>query len=302
MSPLKAKINDLKAENSNLKEQIQLRQYDCNLFHNQMQKQVKENLALEKVNESEKKEKEELKKEIEKLKIENEELKKKNETLIPDKNRNILESSESQIMLSPRSPSIDTPPPLLEPQLTQTPTQQDISTDRVRQYFRDQSPEIPEPMIVSDSESDDDNEVSDVKFTPNSVNQERNEKVRRKSQMKAKEMAKKLMDRVLGLSEPWRCRICSSSFATSAELRQHMLADHKNQKYFCKRCPLTGTKSSDVKKHEQKHFRNDVDCKNKPECGDCKLCKIWLPTNGRLYQHLRKYHLPKKSSAKTCKL
>ena len=285
----------MEAKNSDLKEQLQLKDYDCNLYHKQMQKQAKNNLALEKVIESEKKEKEELKKENAELKQKVEELE-KTQTLMSPKSQNLLESSEPQSMLSlPRPSSIDTPPPLLEPPLTQTPTQQDISTDRVRQYFRDRSPEISEPMIVSDSESDDDNEIPDVQFTPNSVNQNKNEKAKRKNRMKAKERAKNWMDTVLRMPEPWKCRICSSSFTTSVELRQHMLADHKDQRHFCKRCPFTEKKSSNLKKHEQGHFRNDVTYKNKPDGRECKLCKIWFATNGHLYYHLRQYHLPKES-------
>ena len=279
-----------------MEEENRAKEYDRSVYHLQMQSEAKNNFDLKKEIEGLKKENEGLKKENEALKKKVEELQMGNESLMSAQNQNLLESSEPQIVLSsPRSQSIDTPPPLLEPPLTQTPTQQDISTERVRQYFRDRSPEISEPLIVSDSESDDENEVPDVQFAPTSSNQTKNEKAKRRAHTKAKERAKKLMDSVLSNPEPWKCAICSFTFSTSAALRQHVLANHKEQKHFCKRCPYTWKNAYPVKQHEQSHFRNDVNYKNKAEGRECKLCKIWFATNGHLYHHIHQYHLPRDS-------
>ena len=183
-----------------MEEENRAKEYDRSVYHLQMQSEAKNNFDLKKENEGLKKENEGLKKENKGLKKENEELKKKveelqmgNEGLMPAQNQNLLESSEPQIVLSsPRSQSIDTPPPLLEPPLTQTPTQQDTSTERVRQYFRDRSPEISEPMIVSDSdESDDDVQESDVQFVPDRTKLSNSlSKYQRRSKAKKTEVAK----------------------------------------------------------------------------------------------------------------
>ena len=262
----------------------------------------KENEGLKKENEGLKNEQEELKKEVQELKKEIEALKKKNEALLSAKNQKILESplvpespeilDSPEPLIQPPTSFLDSPPPLLEPHLTQTPTQQE--TDRVRQFYRERSPEISDPLLVSDSESDDANEEPDVEFAPNSSNQSKNEKARRKKQVKAKERAKKLMDSALAQPKPWKCQTCSATFLNSTELRQHVLAYHKEQKHFCNRCPSSGS-SSEVKKHQQAHFRNDVKFKNKPEGRECTLCRIWFGSNGHLLFHLRKYHLPKNS-------
>ena len=158
-----------------------------------MQSEAKNNFDLKKEIEGLKKENEGLKKENEELKMKVEELQMGNKGLMSAQNQNLLESSEPQIVLSsPRSQSIDTPPPLLEPPLTQTPTQQDTSTKRVRQYFRDRSPEISEPMIVSDSdESDDDVQESDVQFVPDRTKLSNSQsKYQRRSKAKKTHVAK----------------------------------------------------------------------------------------------------------------
>ena len=264
----------------------------------QKQSIVKNNFVLKKENEGLKKENEVLKNENEELQKKVQELKTEKEALLSAKNQKISESpvisdSPKPLIWNPPTSFMDSPPPLLEPQLTQTPTQQD--TDRVRQYYRERSPEISDPLLVSDSESDDANEEPDVQFAPNSSNQSNNEKAKRKQQAKAKERAKKLMNSALAQAEPWKCSICSTFFKTSAALRGHVLADHKDQKYFCKRCPANDKKSYPLKQHEQGHFRNDVKFKNKPEGRECTLCKVWFGTTGHLLFHLRQYHLPKDS-------
>ena len=300
LSTLKVEINNLKAENSLLKEQLHLKEYERNVFRTQMQKQAKDNLALGKINENEKKEKQELKKENEELKKEIEALKKKNETLIPVESQNSLESSETQII--PRSPSIDTPPPLFEPQLAQTPAQQDITNDRVRQYLRDRSPEISEPLDVSDSESGDDNPVSDVpieQLCPSiSSNQKQkmyNEKAKQKAEMKSKKRAKKLMSKALSQPDPWKCVICPCIFSNSNALRQHVEATHPDQKHFCKFCPCSDKHASRIKLHEEVHGKNEAKYKNSIGGRECKLCKIWFRRTRHLEYHLRQYHLPNDS-------
>ena len=182
-----------------MEEENRAKEYDRSVYHLQMQSEAKNNFDLKKEIEGLKKENEGLKKENTGLKKENEELKKKveelqmgNEGLMPAQNQNRLESSEPRVELSPLRLSMDTPPPLLVPPLTQTPTQQDISTDRVRQYFRDRSPEISEPMIVSDSdESDDDVQESDVQFVPDRTKLSNSlSKYQRRSKAKKTEVAK----------------------------------------------------------------------------------------------------------------
>ena len=189
-------------------------------------------------------------------------------------------------------------PPLVEPPLSlppapiQPPTDQGTSADKsliqIKNFFedRDRSAEISEPMIIpTDSESDDEVENSDLQFAPNQSNQTQNEKARRKARAKA------MVRLVRESQKPWKCRICSSFFRTSVELRQHILADHEDQKNFCSRCPYSDKKPYIVKKHQQTHFTND---KFKDQDGgrECEWCKVWFPTNGHFFYHLRQFHLP----------
>ena len=178
-----------------MEEENRAKEYDRSVYHLQMQSEAKNNFDLKKEIEGLKKENEGLKKENEALKKKVEELQMRNEGLMPAQNQNRFESSEPRVEHSPLRPSMLTPPPLLAPPLTQTPTQQDISTDRVRQYFRDRSPEISEPMIVSDSdESDDALEESDVRFAPDQPRLSNNQKYKRRAKVKKTEVAKVRFD------------------------------------------------------------------------------------------------------------
>ena len=184
------------------------------------------------------------------------------------------------------------PPAPIQPSTDQR-TSADKSLTQIKQFFRDRSPEISEPMIVSDdSASDDENEKPDIEFIPN---QRRKAKAKRKSSVLVKEEAKAMMRLALERQQPWKCRICSSFFQTSEELHQHIKTDHKDQKHFCNRCPFS-YKNSDIaiKKHEQTHYTND---KFKDQAGGrkCELCKIYFTTNDDFIRHLREFHLPNDS-------
>ena len=149
-------------------------------------------------------------------------------------------------------------------------------------------------IIPTDSESDDADEKSDLQFAPNLSNRSSsNEKAKRKAKLNRKERAKKMMDSVLAISNQWKCGTCSRFFRTSVELRQHIVANHKDQKHFCNRCPYSSKSLFNVKKHQQVHFTNDG--KFKTEGRECKLCKIEFATNGHFFYHLRQYHLPNDS-------
>ena len=196
------------------------------------------------------------------------------------------------------------PPPSLEPPLSLPPapiqpltdqrTSADKSLTQIKEFHedRDRSPEIADPMIIpTDSESDDENEKSDLQFTPNQSNLSKNEKAKRRARAKAKEKSKTLISLVRERQEPWKCKICSSFFRTSAELRQHILANHKDHKHFCNRCPYSAKKSSNLVHHRQTHFMND---KVKDQAGgpQCEWCKVRFPNYGRLHLHFREFHLP----------
>ena len=205
------------------------------------------------------------------------------------------EKTSEPLVLHP--PSLFGTPLALPPAPIQPSTDQRSSADKsltqIKQFFRDRSPEISDPMIVSDdSASDDENENSDLQFIPN---QTRKAKAKRKSSVMVKKEAKAMMRLALERQQPWKCRICSSFFRTSEELHQHIKTDHKDQKHFCNRCPFS-YKNSDIaiKKHEQTHYTND---KFKDQAGGrkCELCKIYFTTNDHLFRHLREFHLPNDS-------
>ena len=205
------------------------------------------------------------------------------------------EKTSEPLVLHP--PSLFGTPLALPPAPIQPSTDQRTSADKsltqIKQFFRDRSPEISDPMIVSDdSASDDENEKPDLQFI---LNQRRKAKAKRKSSVLVKEEAKAMMRLALERQQPWKCRICSSFFRTSEELHQHIKTDHKDQKHFCSRCPFS-YKNSDkaLKKHQQMHYTNDK-FKDQAGCRKCELCKIYFTTNDHLFRHLREFHLPNDS-------
>ena len=212
-----------------------------------------------------------------------------------DKDKIIADLQAKLNMLAPEQKPSFKPPFSLPPASTQPSADQRTSSDKsltqIKQFYQDRSPEISESMIVSDdSESDDENE-SDLEFAPNASKRSLLiEKNKRERQAKAKERAKMMMDSALAMTEPWKCRICSSFFRTSAELRQHILANHKDQKHFCSRCPYTYNRPDNLKTHQQAHFTNDT-LKNKADGRECKLCKICFADNGHFSTHLHNFHL-----------
>ena len=195
--------------------------------------------------------------------------------------------------VSQKNALLPLPPAPIQPQTDQR-TLADKSLNQIKQFFRDRSPEISEPMIVSDSESNDSDGESDIQFTPNKSKQASKEKAKRKSRGVAKGIVKSLMDAALANPKPWNCGICSDSFQTSELCRQHASVKHKGRP-MCNRCPYIGRGGgpSHVKIHEQSHARNEVNVKNLGQ--DCKLCHIKFTTNGHLVAHLRQFHLPKDS-------
>ena len=213
--------------------------------------------------------------------------------IIADLQAKLLANDEntSEPLLQPPSSEL---PMSLPPASIQSPTDQRTSADKslnqIKQFFRDRSPEISEPMIVSDSESNDSDVESDIQFTPKKSNQLKNEKARRRSRAEARERAKALMRLALERSEQWKCSTCSRFFTTNAALRQHISTDHKKRK-ICKRCPFTAFNRSDLNKHEQTHGRGDVKFKNQAQGRECKLCNVWFGT-GHLASHLCQFHLP----------
>ena len=189
----------------------------------------------------------------------------------------VLESLESQI--PPLIPA--STPPLPVPSFEEA-SKQSFSADMIR--IREKSPEISDPMLVSEeSESDDPDLESDVEFDPN---QPRKQKSRTKTQPNAK----KLMDIAFARSESWKCEICLRFFKTDEALRLHITANHPGRK-ICQRCPKTTVRPSDMTTHEQRHFRNDLK-KFKPNMRECQLCNVWLGIN--FVNHIYQFHMPGK--------
>ena len=170
----KGQLKEKDACISKLKEEIQLKEYDRNVYHQQMQSEAKQNLKL-------KTENEDLQKQIEKLKKENEELKKKPEVLTLPRNDNRADAQmpttkniEGQMVsvgdrVFQKNAPVSLPTAPIQPPTDQR-TLADKSLNQIKEFYleRDRSPEISEPMIVSDdSESDDENEQSDLQFVPN---------------------------------------------------------------------------------------------------------------------------------------
>ena len=79
-------------------------------------------------------------------------------------------------------------PPLIPQSSVQQPPPLDKSSDKIAQYFR--KDELPEPMIVSDSESEDDAEESDIQFTPRQSNRSYRQNYKRKLNAKKTEDCK----------------------------------------------------------------------------------------------------------------
>ena len=103
----------------------------------------------------------------------------------------------SEPLLQP-PPSVE-PTSSLPPAPAQPPTDQRTSTDKslnqTRQYFlnksRDRSPEIADALAVSDdSESDDENEKSDLQFAPNQSKLSSYQNYKRRSNAKKTEFSK----------------------------------------------------------------------------------------------------------------
>ena len=238
---------------------------------------------------------------------ENQDLKKQNQALEKRVRFQVIAELQAKLgmLASDEKTSEPQPPPSLEPPLSLPPapvkpstdqrTSADKSLTQIKQFFRDRSPEISEPMIVSDSDEDGTAEESEIQFTPKQSIQERNEKAKRKKQAKAQERYKMLMDTALKRSEPWKCGTCSIFFRTAELLRQHNLMEHKEKKKFCNRCPYLAHNQSDLTNHENMHSTNDVKFKTAANGRECKLCHIWFGTNGHLVFHLRQFHLPKPS-------
>ena len=150
----------------------------------------------------------------------------------------------------------------------------DKSLTQIKQFFRDRSPEISDPMIVSDdSASDDENEKPDLQFI---LNQRRKAKAKRKSSVLVKEEAKAMMRLALERQQPWKCRICSSFFRTSEELHQHIKTDHKDQKHFCNRCPFSYKNSDKAIKNTNKCITQMTNSRTKLEAESVNCAKFIL--------------------------
>ena len=189
-----------------------------------------------------------------------------------------LESLESQI--PPLIPALTPPLPALS---FEKASKQSFSADMIRN--REKSPEISDPMLVSEeSESDDPDEESDVEFAPNQLRKQ-------KSRPKTKGNVQKLMDIAFARLESWKCEICLRFFKTDEALRLHIKDNHRGRK-ICQQCPKTFCKPSDVKNHEQRHSINDLK-KSEPNMRECQLCNVWLFGNGRLVSHIYQFHMPR---------
>ena len=188
----------------------------------------------------------------------------------------VLEPSESQI-----PPLIPASTPSLPVSLFETTSKQSFPTE-IR--AREPSPEISEPMLVSDdSESDDSDEESDLEIAPNQLRKQ-------KSRTKTKANAQKLMDIAFARLESWKCHICSRFFKTDEALRLHITANHRGRK-ICQRCPKTYRTPSEGKKHEEGHFRSDLR-KSERNMGECQLCNVWYRKNN-LVKHIYQFHIPR---------
>ena len=109
--------------------------------------------------------------------------------------RSKLLAMDEKTSESPLQPPSLEPPLSLPPAPIQPPTDQRTSTDKslnqIKQFFRDRSPEISEPMIIpTDSESDDADEKSDVQFAPNQSTLSNNQIYKRKKKAKKTEATK----------------------------------------------------------------------------------------------------------------
>ena len=283
---------DLEKQNQDLKEQVRLKEIDSNLYHAIYKAVAEKDKVIAdlqaKLKTSTKDEKSPTSATITTTDLRgtlcktNEKSVQSQEFILHCPNIDVTDEKVSEISEPPSS--MQSSSSTLLPSTTQAPNHQ-----------RDQSPEIPEPMIVVDSESDDSDGQSDVQFAPNQIKLSYQEKAKRKKQAKAKERAKMMMDSALKRQEPWKCGICSSFFRTDVLLREHILMHHKERKHLCKRCPYSTHGPADLKKHENPHAINDVKFKKAPEGRECTLCHVWFGTNGHLVGHLRQFHLPKPS-------
>ena len=288
-----ARIQELEKQIQNLERQVQLAKSDSKLYYDKMQTELQNGFDKDKV----------IADLQAKLSASDE---KTSEPLLqpPPLERAAAQMPTTKITgvqcasvddpVSQKNAPLSLPTAPIQP-LTDQRSLADKSLNQIKEFFRDRSPEISEPLIVSDSESNDSDGESEIQFTLNQSKISSKEKAKRKKQAKAKERYKMLMDKALKRQEPWKCGTCSIFFRTAELLRQHNLVEHKEKKKFCNRCPHITNSQSELANHENMHSANDVKYKTATNGRECKLCHIWFGTNGHLLFHLRQFHLPKPS-------
>ena len=149
-----------------------------------------------------------------------------------------------------------------------------------------QEREISTPVVVYDSESDDDSEPSssmDIESYSNKTTENPANTTTREEKIASLELR---MKRALEKPNPWRCSICSNELRTLQDLQNHVKANHKYYDHKCYRCPYFSKHC--VRRHERCHDK--MDRKYKIRGGyKCELCHVWLVT-ASFAKHLRLYH------------
>ena len=269
INPSKVELKEKNDEILRLTEELRKSDYNEKLYFDQMQAEAKRSYELQQLIEHKDKEIEDLKAGLN----------------TPACDVKVLESPESQLPPLIIKSLIPASTPSLPVPSFETTSKQSLPTE-IR--TRERSPEISDPMLVSDdSEYYDPDEEPDVEFAPT---QSRKPKYKTKTTANAT----KLMNIAFARLESWKCEICSSFFKTDEALRLHITDNHRGRK-ICQRCPKTKyCRPNELAKHEQRHFRNDLK-KSEPNMRECQLCNVWLFGNGRLVSHIYQFHMPREA-------
>ena len=151
--------------------------------------------------------------------------------------------------------------------------------------------EMSTPVVVYDSESDAESEVSnpsssmDIESNSNKTSKNRGNEKAREERLASIALR---MRRAREKPNPWKCSICSNEFRTLRNLQNHVKANHKKYTHYCERCPYFSKNGGSVRTHERGHDEMERKYMDRGVYG-CGLCRVWMVPMA-LSKHLRLYH------------
>ena len=88
----------------------------------------------------------------------------------------------------------------------------------------------------------------------------------------------------------FKCVVCSHSYDTIEQVRNHIASIHSSRSWFCERCPFSSEKRSALVKHEGVHEANDLKYRGTDQARFCTLCDICFGPGAAASQHKNMYH------------